>query len=146
MMDDRSAKIGAQELDHESPKEEVAPDLEKKISDETSPSSTTHSIKDPEKSKGSSAQDVEAVREETTPPPVKIPRAKRRGLFGRFTLLAEVEEPKHYPPHTKWFITFIVGIAAVAAPLGSAIIFRRSAFICSLCSVLTDISCAPPDL
>ena len=130
-MDDRTAKIGAQELDHEAPKEEVAPDLEKRISEETSPSSTTHSIEKPDRSKGPETHDVEAAREDTIPPPVKVPRAKRRGLFGRFTLLAEVEEPKHYPRPTKWFITFIVGIAAVAAPLGSAIIFRRSAFICS---------------
>ncbi|KAL8832365.1 MAG: hypothetical protein Q9191_000322 [Dirinaria sp. TL-2023a] len=56
------------------------------------------------------------------PPPVKVPRSKRRGLFARFALLAEVEEPKHYSQGTKWYITFIVALAAVAAPLGSTII------------------------
>ncbi|KAL9592192.1 MAG: hypothetical protein Q9179_006965 [Wetmoreana sp. 5 TL-2023] len=55
-------------------------------------------------------------------PPVKVPRDKRRGLFARFTFLAEVAEPKSYPRSTKWFITFIIALAAVAAPLGSAII------------------------
>jgi len=56
--------------------------------------------------------------------PVKVPRSARRGLFGRFTILAEVEEPKHYGRRTKWFITFIVALAAAAAPMGSAIFFR----------------------
>lgn len=59
------------------------------------------------------------------PPPVKVPSAKRRGLFARFSMLAEVEEPKHYPRKTKWFITFIIALAAIAAPLGSAIILRE---------------------
>lgn len=57
---------------------------------------------------------------------IKVPRAKRRGLLGRFSIIAEVEEPKDYPRRTKWFITFVVGIAALAAPLGSTIIFRKS--------------------
>lgn len=61
------------------------------------------------------------------PQPIKVPRSKRRGLFGRFTILAEVEEPKDYSNKTKWFITFIVALAALAAPLGSTIIFRESA-------------------
>ena len=59
------------------------------------------------------------------PPPVKIARANRRGLFARFTILAEVEEPKDYPRKTKWLITFIIAMAAIAAPLGSAIILRE---------------------
>lgn len=65
---------------------------------------------------------ISAVSE--NPPPVKVPRSKRRGLFARFTLLAEVEEPKHYARGTKWFITFVIALAAIAAPLGSTIIFR----------------------
>lgn len=58
------------------------------------------------------------------PPPVTVPRSQRRGLFGRFTVLAEVENPKHYSRSTKWFITFVVAVAGAAAPLGSAIFFR----------------------
>jgi hypothetical protein len=61
------------------------------------------------------------------PGPMVVPRHKRRGLFGRFTVLAEVGEPEDYPRNTKWFITFIVAIAAAAAPLGSNIFFRSSA-------------------
>lgn len=57
---------------------------------------------------------------------IKVPRAKRRGLLGKFSIIAEVEEPKDYPRRTKWFITFVVGMAALAAPLGSTIIFRKS--------------------
>lgn len=57
--------------------------------------------------------------------PTMVPRSKRRGLFGQFTLLAEVENPKTYPRKTKWFITFVVAVAAAAAPLGSSIFFRE---------------------
>lgn len=58
-------------------------------------------------------------------PAVKVPRLKRRGLFGQLTLVAEVEDPKTYPRPTKWFITFVVSVAAVVAPMGSAIFFRK---------------------
>ena len=70
--------------------------------------------------------DLEAPRdEEIDPPPVKIIHSKRRGILGRFTFIAEVEEPKHYDRKIKWFITFTVAFAAIAAPMGSAIIFRE---------------------
>ena len=60
------------------------------------------------------------------PPPVKVPRSKRRGLFARFALVAEIEEPKHYSRGIKWYITFVIALAAVAAPLGSTIILRTA--------------------
>ncbi|GES61009.1 MFS multidrug resistance transporter [Aspergillus terreus] len=56
-------------------------------------------------------------------PPIVIPRLKRRGLFGQFTLLAEVDNPKAYSRKKKWFITFIVAVAAITAPMGSSIFF-----------------------
>lgn len=65
-----------------------------------------------------------SITSSVLPAPVKVRRSARRGLFGRFTILAEVEEPKHYERRTKWFITFMIAIAAAAAPLGSAIFFR----------------------
>ena len=71
------------------------------------------------------AQSPQEYNESATPVAVKVPRSQRRGLFGKFTILAEVEEPKHYPRRTKWFITFVVAMAAMAAPLGSAIFFRK---------------------
>ena len=71
------------------------------------------------------AQSTQEYVEPETPPAVRVPRSRRRGLFGRFTILAEVEEPKHYPRRAKWFITFVVALAAIAAPLGSAIFFRK---------------------
>ena len=63
--------------------------------------------------------------EPLTPPLVKVPRHKRRGLLSRLTIVAEVEQPRNYPRGTKWFITFIISLAAVAAPLGTTIFFRR---------------------
>lgn len=59
------------------------------------------------------------------PGPTVVPRLKRRGLFGQFTLLAEVENPKAYDRRTKWCITYIVAVAAAAAPMGSTIFFRK---------------------
>lgn len=51
-----------------------------------------------------------------------VSRRKRRGLFSHLTIVPEVEDPYQYPRSTKWFITFIIGCAAMASPIGSAII------------------------
>ena len=125
-MDNHTAKFAAQELDHESSKKNVASDLEEKINDEPSPDASQPSIAPAEKCPEPEKRDVEAVdtTEAEDPKPVKVPRSKRRGLFGRFSIVAEVEEPKHYSRRIKWYITFVVALAAVAAPMGSAIIFR----------------------
>ncbi|MCJ1419877.1 hypothetical protein MMC32_006233 [Xylographa parallela] len=71
------------------------------------------------------------------PAAVKTPRSQRRGLLARFAILAEVEEPKHYSRRSKWFITFVVALAAVAAPIGSAIFFP------SLLQVADDLDTTP---
>ena len=63
--------------------------------------------------------------ENSIPDPITVPRAQRRGLLARFSVVAEVGEPKHYPRRIKWFVTFIVALAAVAAPMGSTIFFRE---------------------
>ena len=60
--------------------------------------------------------------------PVKVPRSQRRGLLGRFTIVAEVENPYDYNNRLKWFITFMVALAAAAAPMGSSIFFRKSSW------------------
>lgn len=78
--------------------------------------------------------DIEASRqisghESSLNQPAKVPRSQRRGLFGRLTILAEVEDPKLYPRATKWFITFVVAIAGMAAPLGSTIIFGKDVLL-----------------
>ncbi|KAI9670495.1 MAG: hypothetical protein M1817_004362 [Caeruleum heppii] len=52
-----------------------------------------------------------------------IPRSKRRGLFGQLTVLPEIAEPHAYTRRIKWFITFVIAMAATAAPMGSAILF-----------------------
>ncbi|KAJ5168077.1 uncharacterized protein N7482_003671 [Penicillium canariense] len=56
-------------------------------------------------------------------PAIQVPRSQRRGLFGQFTLVAEVENPKTYARKMKWFITFIVAVAGATAPMGSSIFF-----------------------
>ena len=65
-----------------------------------------------------------SIANSVRPAPVKVPRSNRRGLFGRFSIIAEVEEPKDYPNKTKWFLTFVIAVAAAAAPFGSTIFFR----------------------
>lgn len=126
-MGNDTAKIGTQQIEHESPKGGVGPDLERKIEDQSSPDGSQSSVEHAEKKSGTIQRDVETVETEVEDPePVEVPRSHRRGLFGRFTILAEVEEPKHYSRRIKWYITFVVALAAVAAPMGSAIIFRKT--------------------
>jgi hypothetical protein len=55
-----------------------------------------------------------------------IPRSKRRGLLARLTIIPEVERPYEYKRGTKWLITLQVALAAAAAPMGSAILLRKS--------------------
>ncbi|KAK4657780.1 hypothetical protein QC762_200910 [Podospora pseudocomata] len=50
-----------------------------------------------------------------------VPRSQRRGLFGRFTIIPEVETPLEYKRGTKWTITAVVALAAAGAPMGSGI-------------------------
>jgi hypothetical protein len=57
--------------------------------------------------------------------PTIIPRSQRRGLFGKFTLVPEIENSKEHKRSTKWFITALVALAAAAAPMGSAIFLRK---------------------
>ena len=59
-------------------------------------------------------------------PLVVVPPSKRRGLFGRFTIVPEVEQPYDYPTATKWWITVVISIATAGAPMGSSIFYRKS--------------------
>ncbi|KAJ6171224.1 hypothetical protein N7470_000291 [Penicillium chermesinum] len=70
--------------------------------------------------------------------PVKVPRLQRKGLLGQITLLAEVENPRTYSRRTKWFISFVVALAAIATPLGSSIFFLFS-LLASLSQVAKDL-------
>lgn len=65
----------------------------------------------------------------TSKPLTIVPRVKRRGLLARFAIVPEVENPYEYKRSTKWFITFTVAVAAAAAPMGSAILLRKSIFV-----------------
>lgn len=132
-MNEKPAAMGTQTITHQgAPKTEtLSSDLDEKISLSSTTHSSSHSNHNtttttPTKPDLETATTTEEDETTTTPAtPIKIARSQRRGLFGRFTLVAEVEEPKHYPRRTKWFITFNIALAAVAAPLGSAIIFRK---------------------
>lgn len=53
-----------------------------------------------------------------------VPRSKRRGLFGRFAIVAEVSTPYDYPNSTKWGITATISLATAAGPMGSSIFYR----------------------
>ncbi|KAF2133779.1 MFS general substrate transporter [Dothidotthia symphoricarpi CBS 119687] len=57
-----------------------------------------------------------------SPDAVVVPGAQRRGLLARFTLIPEVQNPYHYTNRTKWFLTFIVAVCAMAGPMGSAMV------------------------
>ena len=91
----------------------------------TAPSTTHEDAYQPQAEKDIELTQVVSSARSVAPPAVKVPRSKRQGLFAQFCVLAEVEEPKHYPRRTKWFITFIISLAAAAAPLGSSIILRE---------------------
>lgn len=53
-----------------------------------------------------------------------VPRSKRRGLFGQFAIIPEVDRPYDYSNKTKWTLTTVVALAAAGAPIGSAIFYR----------------------
>ena len=55
-----------------------------------------------------------------------IPRAQRRGLFGSWAVIPEIERPHEYTTKTKWTITAIIALAAAAAPIGAGIFYRTS--------------------
>jgi multidrug resistance protein len=61
--------------------------------------------------------------------PIVVPRKERRGLFGTVCTIAEVTEPYDYSRRRKWTITFVVAVAAAAAPMGSSIILPALADI-----------------
>lgn len=124
-MGNDTAEVGAQKRDHESSKEDVGSQLGEKIEDRPSTNGAQPLFKHAATEPGTEHRDLEKVQTEIQDSePVKVPRSQRRGLFARLTILAEVEDPKHYSQRVKWYITFVIALAAVAAPLGSTIIFR----------------------
>ena len=70
---------------------------------------------------------VSPAQEEAAQGPKIVPTAQRRGWLARLVLVPEVKEPKDYGRPTKWLITAIIAFGAMAAPLGSSIIFRKTA-------------------
>jgi hypothetical protein len=112
------------------------PDADKEALGTTSRTSSTHTLESAGALSSPSTviadnEDLEhgdaAVTRVVTPrrDAVKVPRSRRRGLLGRFSLVAEVQNPYDYSNKLKWFVTFIVAFAAAAAPMGSSIFFRK---------------------
>lgn len=50
-----------------------------------------------------------------------VPKSERRGLLSQFCVVPEVTDPRDYPSNIKWFLTGVVSLAAMAAPLGTSI-------------------------
>lgn len=67
-----------------------------------------------------------------TPAPTRdpgiVPRAHRRGLLASLAVIPEVERPKEYSNKVKWAITLFTAVAGAAAPMGSAIFYRKQTF------------------
>lgn len=57
-----------------------------------------------------------------------VPREHRRGLLPWMALVPEVDEPVRYSNGVKWMLTIFVAAAACAAPMGSAIFYRKFFF------------------
>ena len=103
------------------PKQHV-PEARSHHSSSDSIRSSTHSGDDPP-----SFHDLEASRKPASVlsadcVAIKVPRLERRGLFANLSLIPEVDNPYNWPNSTKWWVTFIVGVAAAAAPMGSAVV------------------------
>ena len=82
-------------------------------------------IKSPDSSKSSLVDSPKAENGSPTIPDADldapiVPRHLRRGLLGRISLVPETTRPTRYPRRTKWLLTFVVAMAAAAAPIGSA--------------------------
>ena len=126
-MQNATVKLGDQDMYGDSSKADVGSALEDKTEDEPSSNVARPEIEHAAKETGSEQRHLDKGETDTQDPePIKVPRSQRRGLFGRFTIVAEVEEPKHYSRRAKWYITFVVASTAAAAPLGSTIIFRMT--------------------
>jgi multidrug resistance protein len=72
----------------------------------------------PHRSRSRAQSSIRSIRKDA----VVVPRGERRGLFARLAVIAEVTEPHDYTNKRKWMITFVVAVAAAAAPMGSSII------------------------
>ena len=92
----------------------------------SSASSINHNDSEPEQPETpviepESQTEKDTSRKEEDLPQIEIvPRHLRRGLLSRFAIVPETPKPTLYPNKTKWIITFVVALAAAAAPMGSA--------------------------
>jgi hypothetical protein len=80
----------------------------------------TRSSSDDSTAENEARLDLERLDSSVHPPPVKVRRSDRRGLLGRVTIIAEVENPYHYSRKNKWIITGTIALAGMVSPMGSA--------------------------
>jgi hypothetical protein len=127
--DPEAIQHGSRGLDGERERENVDRDDKSKKAEAESDSIHSHSSSGTIEDNQQRPQPVErsksrssSARSRTV---VVVPRSQRRGLLARLTFVAEVEKPYDYKRSTKWFITFLVALGAVAAPLGSSILLRE---------------------
>lgn len=131
--------------DGEFNREGVGMDGTPKDSDELdsihSRSHTQPSIHGMEAEKETPAQRTMSATSSNRPRPlIAIPRSERRGILAKLTIVPEVEKSYHYARSTKWFITFVVAVAAAAAPIGSAILLRMCFNILTSAQSLQNLS------
>ena len=107
-----------------------------------------HQVAAPSRDQSRAPSSSLSVRRE----PVKVPRGQRRGLLGRFTIIAEITNQYDYPRRTKWMLTFVIATAGAAGPMASSIVlpalvqisheFNSSATVVNLSVALYMLSMA----
>ncbi|ORY68745.1 major facilitator superfamily transporter [Pseudomassariella vexata] len=109
------SNVGSTDTTRDSEKDSIraAPELQSTKTDDVSGDEEAHA---PERARSHTA----SVRSRAV---TIIPRARRRGLLARLTVIPEVKRPYEYTHRVKWTITTIVAAAGAAAPMGSAIFY-----------------------
>lgn len=119
-----------QDENHELPKSEAVAASETQTNNETERDMTLESSTDSSQPRPAQPEPPSRVKPDPAPlqlsnDTVIIPRSKRRGFLGSVTVIPEIERPYNYANRTKWVITGVIALASAAAPLGSAIFFRK---------------------
>lgn len=69
-------------------------------------------------------QEVEQKSHEEQPNG-SIPAPMRTGFLSFLVIIPPIANTTHYSRRTKWMLTIVVALAALAAPLGSNILLRK---------------------
>ena len=55
---------------------------------------------------------------------IVVPASERQGLLSSLEIIPQINNAQNYTRRTKWCLTLIAAIAALPAPMGTAIILR----------------------